>query len=88
MNNAVLASALNRALILAALTGAVTTLTARQQGQSWEQAIMAGVILALTAIISRLGLEGGYDSNRAMNGDANAGDVPMASAKLDVQKVG
>ena len=88
MNSAVLASALNRALILAALTGAVTTLTARQQGQSWEDAVIAGVIIALTAVISRLGIEGAYDQKRAVDGNANAGDVPVASAKLDVQKVG
>ena len=69
MSNAVLASAFNRALLLAALTGAVTTLTAYQQGQSWTDALIGGAVVALTAIIARLGLEGGYDANRAATGN-------------------
>jgi len=88
MGNAVLASAFNRALILAGLTGLLATLTAYQQGQGWDDAIIAGVVVAITAIIARLGLEGGYDANRAATGNVNAGDVPETSDKLVVTKVG
>ncbi len=85
--NPVLASAFNRALLLAGLTGVLSTLTAYQQGQTWNDAIIAGVVVAITAIIARLGLEGGYDQHRANTGNVNAGDVPEASDKTLVTKV-
>mgnify|MGYP003390190166 CR=1 FL=1 len=85
--NPVLASALNRALLLAALTGLLSTLTAYQQGNTWEDSIIAGVVVAITAIIARLGIEGGYDQHRANTGNVKAGDVPEASDKTVVTKV-
>lgn len=81
---AVFGAAFYRAVVLALLTGAVTVLTARQQDQSWEQALVAGGIILFTTIIARAGFEGSYDSHRADTGNMNAGDVPMASKQYDV----
>jgi hypothetical protein len=85
ISNDVLASAFNRSLIVAGLTGVLSILTSYQQGQTWEQAIVAGLIIAITAVIARLGLEGGYDMNRANNNNVNPGDVPVAAKGVDVQ---
>jgi hypothetical protein len=86
--SAVLDAAFIRAALLSLLTGAVTTLTARQQEQSWEQALIAGAILALTTLIARAGLEGAYDTRRAVSGNMNEGDVPVASPKVEVRPTG
>ena len=86
--NPVFDAALGRAFLLALLTGAVTALTTKQQGQSWEQALIAGAIVMLTTLIARGGLEGGYDARRASSGNINAGDVPSASPKVEVVPVG
>jgi hypothetical protein len=82
--NPVLNAAFRRAFMLSVLTGAVTALTARQQDQTWEDCLIAGIIVLLTTLIARGGFEGGFDANRALNNNVNRGDVPMAAAGVTV----
>jgi hypothetical protein len=84
--NAVINSAFLRSLLTALATGILSLLTAHQQGLSWDASLTGAAIVAVTAIVSRGGIEGGYDSKRAAEGNMNAGDVPMASPKVDVTK--
>lgn len=91
--SAVITAAFYRAVLIGLLTGAVTTLTARQQEinnqqLSWENALISGVITCATIILARGGLEGGYDANRAATGNLNQSDVPMAAPNVTVEKVG
>lgn len=82
----VLGAAFYRAAMLALLTGAVTALTSRQQGLSWEDCLIGGAIVLITTLIARAGLEGGYDANRATNNDLNKGDVPVAAPNVEIIK--
>ena len=84
--NPVFDAAFIRGALLALLTGAVTTLTSKQQGLSWEDALIAGAIVLITTLIARTGLEGGYDANRARTNNVNAGDVPVAADGVTVTK--
>jgi hypothetical protein len=93
VTNDVLNAAMLRAFLISLVTGALTTLTTRQLdvgvlSPSWEDALTAGGVAFLTTFLARGFGEGGYDSHRASVGDANAGDVPVASDKLTVEKVG
>jgi len=84
--NPVFDAAFIRGALLALLTGAATTLTSKQQDMSWEDALIAGAIVLITTLIARIGLEGGYDANRARTNNVNAGDVPMAATGVTVTK--
>jgi len=80
-------AAFKRAAVIGIIIAAISALTAHQQGLSWDAALTGAAILFLTTLLTRGLGEGGYDNNRAVTGNANAGDVPVASAKLNVTKV-
>lgn len=91
--NPVLNAALGRAFIISLLSGALVTITTRQLDvadvtPSWEECLLAGAVAFITAFLSRGFGEGLYDQQRAANGNINAGDVPVASDKVDVVVTG
>lgn len=86
-------AALIRAALISLIVGALTVLTTRQLNidigpltahPSWEDCFIAGGVAFLSALLTRGFGEGIYDANRAVKGDMNAGDVPVASAKATV----
>lgn len=79
-------AAFKRAAVIGAILAAIAALTSHQQGLDWDASLTGAAIIFLTTLLTRGLGEGGYDTNRANNGDANAGDVPVASAKLTVTK--
>ena len=92
---AVWTAALKRAAIISLLVGALTVLTTRQMNidvagitahPSWEDSIISGAVSFISALLLRGFGEGSYDANRAVKGDINDGDVPVASAKATVTK--
>jgi hypothetical protein len=98
MANAVLVTAVVRGLYLFVGTTITTTISSYLAAAavlppevSREDTIVVAVLSGLLAGFGVLGFRGGgeglYDRNRAIKGNANAGDVPVASAKLEVTKV-
>ncbi len=80
-------AAFKRAVALGLLLGVQTFITSSQLGLSDRDALYAGISALITVLIGRGLGEGGYDTNRAASGNANPGDVPVASDKLKVTKV-
>ena len=81
MTTDVINAALYRAFIISVLLGASATLTTRQiPDAGWEACVIVGV----SAFMARGFGEGSYDAKRAIDGNVNKGDVPVASAKVDV----
>lgn len=81
-------AAFKRALMGGFLVALSTFFVMLPQTDDWKlltSAVGGGFVGVL---ISRLGIEGTYDNNRANTGNVNAGDVPQASDKLTVTKVG
>lgn len=78
--SATLSAAFKRAVILAAISGALVALTTRQQdiggvSPSWEDALVAGAIAALGILITRGLGEGSLDAQRQAEGNVSAADV-------------
>lgn len=85
MTTDVINAALYRAFIISVLLGASATLTTRQiTDAGWEDCVIVGVSAFITAFLARGFGEGSYDAKRAIDGNVNKGDVPVASAKVDV----
>jgi hypothetical protein len=82
--NAVMTAAILRGLYVALGTGISTALLVWATTDDWKPVIIAGATSALAALGFRGGLEGVYDANRASTGNINAGDVPVASPKVEV----
>jgi hypothetical protein len=86
--NAVMTAAILRGLYVALGTGISTALLVWATTDDWKPVIIAGATSALAALGFRGGFEGVYDSNRASTGNMNAGDVAMASPKVEVVPTG
>jgi opacity protein-like surface antigen len=71
----------------AIIVGAITFFAIISQTHDWWLIASAVGGAVCAQLVSRLGIEGAYDYTRAQDGNANKGDVPVASAKLDVTKV-
>lgn len=67
--------ALIRAVIGATLTAAIAAVTALQLDQSTRDAILTGLLTWLTYVVTRLGIEGTYDTSRANSGEVKTSDV-------------
>lgn len=87
MNGAVLDAATKRALLGAVIVGAITFFAIIAQTHDWWLIASAVGGAVCAQLVTRLGIEGVYDSTRAANGQVSAGDVPEASKKLVVTKV-
>jgi len=91
--SATVMSAFARSIFLAIVSGAATVLSTRQieaadgTPNSWEECLVAGGIVALTAIVARLGLEGGLDARRQAEGSVNASDVQTNPPAVVVKPV-
>jgi hypothetical protein len=85
--NPVLDAASKRALIGAFIIGAATFFATIATIHDWWTIASATGAAICAQLIYRFGFEGVYDSNRAANGNVNAGDVPEASPKMVVTKV-
>ena len=85
-SNPVIDAAFKRALLAALLVGLSTFFVMLPQTDDWKLLVsgVGGAIVGV--IISRLGVEGTYDANRAANGNISKGDVPEASPKVEVIK--
>jgi hypothetical protein len=86
--DAVLKSAIVRGLYLATGTGVSTALLIWATTNDLKPIVIGGLGAALTVLGFRGGGEGFYDRNRAITGDMNAGDVAMASPKVEVVPTG
>jgi hypothetical protein len=86
--NAVWNSAILRGFYVAVIAGLGGALPIWTQTDNTKLIIIAFLGPFLTALGWRGGGEGGYDANRAATGNMNAGDVPVASPKVEVTKVG
>jgi len=88
-----LSSAFARSIFLAIVSGAATVLSTRQieaadgTPNSWEECLVAGGIVALTAIVARLGFEGGFDARRQAEGSVSAADVQTSPPAVVVKPV-
>ena len=82
--NPVLDAATMRALLSSVIVGLLTFFGLLVQTDDWKVIISVVGTAALTNFAMRAGVEGVYDSNRAKMGNANAGDVPVASPMMDV----
>jgi hypothetical protein len=82
--NPVFDAAMRRAFLAAIIVGLSTFFVMLPQTDDWKLLVSSVGAATIGVLAARLGVEGVYDNNRAINGNANAGDVPMASAKLDV----
>jgi hypothetical protein len=87
MNNPVFNEAAKRAIFGGFITAMTTFFPLLTQTTDWRMLVSAvgGAFFGYIAI--RGATEGWIDSNRAADGRAIAGDVPVASKKLDVTKV-
>lgn len=85
-NNPVFDAAAKRALLAAVIVGFSTFFTLLPQTEDWKILVSGVGAATLGVLASRLGVEGYYDNQRAINGNVKPGDVPMASNKLDVVK--
>jgi hypothetical protein len=86
MGGPVIDAAMKRALLGGVLVALSTFFVMLPQTDDWKlltSAVGGGFVGVL---ISRLGIEGTYDLNRANAGNVNAGDVPVASDKVNVTK--
>lgn len=86
MGNPVFDVAFKRAALGGLVIAATTFFTLLPQTDDWRL-IVSGVGGAFVGTLAaRWGIEGTVDNNRAKEGKVIAGDVPMASDKLDVVK--
>ncbi len=85
--NPVLDAAFKRALIYAVVAAIAAVGTALYTDQPTRQIIGAAIVAAMPVFLTRWGGEGVYDTQRAVNGQVNPGDVPEASNKLEVTRV-
>jgi hypothetical protein len=67
-----------RGLIIAILTGLLTTLTTWSQSSDAKTLVIAGATAFISTFLARSGLEGMYDTNRDRAGDVHASDVGTA----------
>jgi hypothetical protein len=84
----VLQSAIIRGLYLAIGTGLSTALLVWATTDELKPILIAGITSGLAVLGFRGGAEGFYDRNRAIEGNMNAGDVAMASPKVEVVPTG
>lgn len=68
-------TAMVRAAYAAIITGAIAGLTASQSGSADRDAILTGVLAALSVLAMRGGLEGAFDARRNAAGDVRRSDV-------------
>ena len=87
MNGAVLDAATKRAIVGAIIVGLLTFFAVLVQTDDWKMIVSIVGTATLTNFAVRAGIEGYVDSQRAINGVVNPGDVPEASSKLTVTKV-
>jgi hypothetical protein len=85
--NPVFDAAMKRAFLAAIIVGFSTFFVVLPQTDDWKLLVSSVGAATVGVLASRLGVEGVYDNKRAVEGNMNAGDVPMASAKVDVTKV-
>ena len=85
--NPVLDAASKRALIGSFVIGAAVFFATIASVHDWWAIASATGAAICSQIIYRFGFEGMYDSSRAANGNVNAGDVPVASPKIEATKV-
>jgi hypothetical protein len=85
--NPVLDAATRRAIMGALIVGLLTFFSILIQTDDWKMIVSIVGTAALTNFAVRAGIEGVYDTHRAIDGDVNKGDVPEASNKLVVTKV-
>jgi hypothetical protein len=86
MNTAVIDAATKRAIMGAIIVGLLTFFAILVQTDDWKVIVSVVGTAALTNFAVRAGIEGVYDSQRAINGDVNRGDVPEASPLVVVTK--
>jgi hypothetical protein len=82
--NPVLDAATKRALMGAIILGLLTFFAIMVQTDDWKMIVSVVGTATLTNFAVRAGIEGIYDTQRAINGDVSKGDVPEASNKLVV----
>ena len=87
VGNAVLMSAVIRGFYVAIGSGATAFLTTYATTDDMKSSLIVGGITALAALGFRGGGEGLYDTSRAASGNMNAGDVAVASPKVEVVPV-
>lgn len=85
--NPVLDAATMRALGGAFLVGLLTFFAILVQTDDWKMIVSVVGTATVTNFGVRAGIEGIYDSRRAVDGNVNAGDVPEASNKLAVTRI-
>lgn len=81
-----IAVGLIRGVIAAILITLYFTIQGRSSGMEWEPALYDGAQWGIPVLLALLGY-GIADQNRANNGIAIQGDVPVASSELKVTKV-
>lgn len=87
MNNPVFNEAFKRALIYTVVTLIITIGGGLMTDQTIRYIVGSAIVTSGSVFLLRAGYEGYGDSNRAAEGKAIPGDVPVASPKLDVHKV-
>ena len=74
--NPVLDAATKRALMGAIILGLLTFFAIMVQTDDWKMIVSVVGTATLTNFAVRAGIEGIYDTQRAINGDVSKGDVP------------
>jgi len=82
--NPVLDAATRRALFGASIVGLLTFFAVLVQTDDWKMIVSIVGTATLTNFAVRAGIEGIYDTQRAISGTVAPGDVPEASNKLVV----
>ena len=85
--NPVLDAATKRAIMGATIVGAITLFAVIAQTHDWWLIASAVGGAVCAQLVTRLGIEGAYDSYRSAQGQVNPGDVPEASTKTVVTNV-